>query len=107
MTRYVPFGAGNTSSGAPFGVLGHKIINDTKLRKLQLLEKRRMFTMGVKNGDLTKARIVGDVITVMSMACRLFKSPTILTRTAAQAWAFTSRKPPAEMMTTGLRLLRP
>ena len=35
MTRYVPFGAANTSSGAPFGVLGHKMINDTKGGQLQ------------------------------------------------------------------------
>jgi hypothetical protein len=30
ITRYVPCGAGSTSSHAPFGVLGHKITNDTK-----------------------------------------------------------------------------
>jgi hypothetical protein len=35
MARYVPFGAGNSSSGATFGVLGHEMINDTKRRQLQ------------------------------------------------------------------------
>jgi hypothetical protein len=30
----VAFGAGTTSSGAPFAVLGHKITNDTKRRQL-------------------------------------------------------------------------
>jgi hypothetical protein len=35
MARYVPFGAGNSSSGAPFGVLRHEMINDTKGGQLQ------------------------------------------------------------------------
>jgi hypothetical protein len=34
MARYVPFGADNSSSGAPFAVLGHEMINDTKSRQL-------------------------------------------------------------------------
>jgi len=29
-TRYAPFRAGNTSSGVPFGVLGNKMVNETK-----------------------------------------------------------------------------
>jgi hypothetical protein len=36
MTWYVPFGASNTSSGAPFSVLIHKMINKHKARQTSL-----------------------------------------------------------------------
>jgi len=35
ITCYVPFAAIATSSYAPFGVLGHKITNDTKAEQFQ------------------------------------------------------------------------
>jgi len=49
VTPYVPFGAGNTSSGAPFGVLGYKMINDTKRSQLQNARRSRT-SSGARTG---------------------------------------------------------
>jgi len=35
ITRYVPFGSANHHSHAPLGILGNKMMNDTKSRQLQ------------------------------------------------------------------------